>query len=131
MKKKNLSRYTYISVLIVSMFWTAAAGNVAAAGWNVVDTGQDKCYDEKRSQITCPAACDVHWLAAGTYDGIITVSAGNAVNSPQKVNVKLNVLSSSGGVPFGECSTPADGAVVRSSVPFTGWGLDDLGIGTI
>jgi hypothetical protein len=33
--------------------------------------------------------------------------------------------------PFGEFSTPIDGSVVRSSVPVTGWALDDVGIESV
>ncbi|UCH94117.1 MAG: right-handed parallel beta-helix repeat-containing protein [Candidatus Aminicenantes bacterium] len=36
-----------------------------------------------------------------------------------------------GEVPFGEFATPLDGAVVRSSIPVTGWALDDKGVASV
>jgi hypothetical protein len=68
--------------------------------------------------------------SAGTYNGTITVSDPNAVNSPQTVNVQLEVYSSTS-PPFGDFATPLDGSTVRSSVPFTGWALDDIGVESV
>jgi len=71
-------------------------------------------------------------LAAGTYTGTITVSDPNASNSPQKVSVNLTVYApGSDSAPFGSFETPVDGATVRSSIPVTGWALDDIGIDSI
>ena len=68
-------------------------------------------------------------LAAGTYYGTITVSAPHASNSPQYVNVTLLVYNANTtGVPFGYFETPKDGACVYSSIPVTGWALDDIGV---
>jgi hypothetical protein len=67
---------------------------------------------------------------AGTYNGTLTVSDPNAVNSPQTVNVQLEVYSSTS-PPFGDFATPLDGATVRSSVPFTGWALDDIKVESV
>ncbi|MCP4151915.1 MAG: BACON domain-containing protein, partial [bacterium] len=62
------------------------------------------------------------YLSAGTYTGTITVTAPDAVNSPQTVSVTLTVYESGQtSPPFGEYLTPGDGTVVSSSVPFTGW----------
>ena len=75
---------------------------------------------------------DPSGLAAGTYNGAIAVSAPKASNSPQTVAVTLNVYNSGQtSIPFGEYSTPLDGSTVRSSVPFTGWVLDDLGVQSV
>lgn len=68
--------------------------------------------------------------SAGTYNGTITVSDPNAVNSPQTVKVQLEVYSSTS-PPFGEFATPLDGSTVRSSVPFTGWALDDIKVESV
>ncbi|MGD2093177.1 MAG: hypothetical protein PVH61_43855 [Candidatus Aminicenantes bacterium] len=68
--------------------------------------------------------------SAGTYNGTITVSDPNAVNSPQTVKVQLEVYSSTS-PPFGDFATPLDGSLVRSSVPFTGWALDDLKVASV
>jgi hypothetical protein len=65
-------------------------------------------------------------LSAGTYTGSVNVSDPNASNSPQTVSVSLSVYSSTT-PPFGTFGTPMDGSTVRSSVPVTGWALDDVG----
>ncbi len=68
-------------------------------------------------------------LTPGTYNGTITISDPNATNSPQTVTVTLNVYSSGQtSFPFGDFATPIHGSTVRSSVPFTGWVLDDIGV---
>lgn len=71
-------------------------------------------------------------LARGTYAGLLSVKSANAVNSPQTVAVTLNVYrSSSTGKPFGDFATPLNGAIVSSSIPVTGWALDDIGVQTV
>jgi len=68
-------------------------------------------------------------IGAGTYEGIITFRCDEASNSPQTVTVNLKVYSSgTDQVPFGSFDSPADGSTVMSSVPVTGWALDDIGI---
>ncbi|MCP4157953.1 MAG: hypothetical protein GY757_60145 [bacterium] len=75
---------------------------------------------------------DATGLAAGNYSGTLTVGDYGATNSPQTVAVSLTVYDSgSTSAPFGEFLTPAGGTTVRSSVPFTGWALDDVGIAKI
>lgn len=73
---------------------------------------------------------DATGLGAGTHKGYIYVSDDNAPNSPVKVTVILKVKGQTE-PPFGEFSTPFDGSTVRSSVPFTGWALDDLGVESV
>jgi hypothetical protein len=71
-------------------------------------------------------------LSAGTYNGTITVSDPNASNSPQIVSVTLNVYTQgASSPPFGTYATPDHGSTVRSSVPFTGWVLDDIGVASV
>jgi C1A family cysteine protease len=66
-------------------------------------------------------------LAMGSYIGTITITDPNATNSPQTVAVFLNVISASQDQPpFGSLSTPLSGSAVSSSVPVTGWVLDDV-----
>jgi hypothetical protein len=66
-------------------------------------------------------------LSQGTYTGIITVSAPEAVNSPQAVTVILKVYGAGKtAIPFGDFATPQDGSTVMSSIPVTGWVLDDI-----
>ena len=71
-------------------------------------------------------------LAASTYTGTITVNDPNADNSPQTVTVTLNVNNSGATeMPFGVFATPTNGSTVRSSVPVTGWVLDDLEVKSV
>jgi hypothetical protein len=68
-------------------------------------------------------------LTAGTYPGTITITDANAINSPKTIAVTLTVYDPGGGLPvqpFGFFETPGDGAVVQSSVPVTGWALDNI-----
>jgi hypothetical protein len=75
---------------------------------------------------------DVSGLAAGSYQGSISIADANASNSPQSVTVHLQVYT--GGAsdgPFGQFATPLDGSTVSSSVPVTGWALDDVEVESV
>jgi hypothetical protein len=75
---------------------------------------------------------DASGLSAGEHNGTITVSSADASNSPRTVAVTLDVYSNSAaGEPFGVFATPEHGAVVISSIPVTGWALDDLGVESV
>jgi hypothetical protein len=68
-------------------------------------------------------------LDVGVYDGAVKFTDPNASNSPQMVNVILTVYPTRGDAdPFGSFDTPVDGSTVMSSIPVTGWALDDIGI---
>jgi hypothetical protein len=68
-------------------------------------------------------------LSTGSYTGYLYVIDPYASNSPQKVTINLTVKNSrQAQVPFGEFATPTHGSTVRSSVPVTGWVLDDVGV---
>jgi len=68
-------------------------------------------------------------MAVGTYTGAVKFTSINAANSPQLVNVTMTVYASqSDANPFGSFDTPVDGSTVMSSIPVTGWALDDIGI---
>ncbi len=68
-------------------------------------------------------------LPPGTYTGTITVSDPLAAGSPQYVQVTLHVYNPNQvSAPRGYFDTPIQGSTVSSSVPFTGWVLDDLGV---
>jgi len=68
-------------------------------------------------------------LKAGVYTGAISVTAPYTVNSPQLVNITLNVYNANlTHPPFGEFSTPISGSTVSSSIAVTGWVLDDIGV---
>jgi len=71
-------------------------------------------------------------LTNGTHTGTITVSAPFASNSPQSVTVALEVYGSGhSSLPWGTYETPTNNTTIRSSVPFTGWVLDDLGVQSV
>lgn len=71
-------------------------------------------------------------LSAGTYNGTVTVTSPDASNSPLTVPVILTVHSSGSlDGPFGQFATPEDGSSVSSSVPVTGWVLDDVGVNSV
>ncbi|MCP5045816.1 MAG: hypothetical protein GY940_01490, partial [bacterium] len=68
-------------------------------------------------------------LAAQTYYGNITITSPQASNS-ESVTVCLKVYQNDS-PPFGNYATPADNSYVSSSVAFTGWVLDDVGVGSV
>jgi hypothetical protein len=74
-------------------------------------------------------------LAAGTYHGKIIVSSALADNSPLEVTVTLTVKPRKPEpgmeLPFGAIDTPTYGAVVSSSIPVSGWALDDTGVESV
>ncbi len=67
-------------------------------------------------------------LPAGMSSGMITVTAPLASNSPQFVQVSLNVMASgSVGPSFGSFDTPATGSTgLAGSIAVTGWALDPI-----
>jgi hypothetical protein len=74
-------------------------------------------------------SADTSALAVGTYNATITIQDPNASNSPQTVPVALKVYSSgTTTIPFGYFETPLDNSTVMSSIPVTGWALDDIDI---
>jgi len=74
----------------------------------------------------------VNGLGTGSHTGFVTVSDSNATNSPRTVTVSLDVMSSrQDEPPFGTFSTPTDGSTVSSSVPVTGWVLDDVEVQSV
>ncbi|UCH96174.1 MAG: BACON domain-containing protein, partial [Candidatus Aminicenantes bacterium] len=71
-------------------------------------------------------------LSPGNYSGTVTITASQASNSPQTVKVNLKVINASQDrEPFGSFSTPVDGSFVCSSIPVTGWALDDLEVQSV
>jgi hypothetical protein len=70
---------------------------------------------------------DVSGLSPGQYQGQIQISADGAENSPLQVHVELDVhVQGATAGPFGYFDTPGDGWTVHSSIPVTGWALDDI-----
>ncbi|MCP4216278.1 MAG: BACON domain-containing protein, partial [bacterium] len=71
-------------------------------------------------------------LAAGTHNASITISDPNADNSPRQVAVTVQVYQSgTDSPPFGTFETPIHGSTIHSSVPFTGWALDDVEVDNV
>jgi hypothetical protein len=68
-------------------------------------------------------------LGAGSYTGQITVDDPLAANAPRPIEVRLDIFEPGGDAPpFGNFATPIDGTTVASSIPVTGWVLDDIGV---
>ena len=67
-------------------------------------------------------------LPVGVLNVNVTVSSSSATNSPQIVQVAVNVINpSSIGSPFGSFDTPANGTTgIAGAIPVTGWALDNL-----
>ncbi|MCP5102571.1 MAG: hypothetical protein GY950_04290 [bacterium] len=75
---------------------------------------------------------DASALSEGMYTGTVSISDTNATNSPRTVSVTLEVYGvGDDEPPIGSFETPADGSTVSSSVPVTGWVLDDVAIDSV
>jgi photosystem II stability/assembly factor-like uncharacterized protein len=75
---------------------------------------------------------DQSTLSEGEYTGTITIDVPDATPKQTEIDVSLNMKNdgnTSG--PFGSFETPTDGSTVMSSVPITGWALDDMGIESV
>ena len=71
-------------------------------------------------------------LSPGTHSGNITISSTNASNSPRSVSVNLTLYTPGGNTsPFGSFDTPTQGSTVTSSIPVTGWALDDVQVANV
>ncbi len=71
-------------------------------------------------------------LSPGSYSGTVAVAAPGATNTPQTISITYNVYASGGdAAPFGTFETPLEGSTVVSSIPVTGWALDDIGMSSV
>ncbi|MBN1940498.1 MAG: hypothetical protein JW843_12995 [Candidatus Aminicenantes bacterium] len=71
-------------------------------------------------------------LSPGSYIGTVTVSDPAAATPSRAVAVHYIVYSTgTSGPPFGAFDTPIGGASVRSSIPVTGWALDNVGLQSV
>jgi hypothetical protein len=71
-------------------------------------------------------------MNAGSDTGTIAISSSDAANSPQSITVYLNVLNWwNETAPFGGLGTPINNSNVSSSIPVTGWVLDDVGVESV
>ncbi|MCP5105317.1 MAG: choice-of-anchor D domain-containing protein, partial [bacterium] len=96
--------------------WTAAAD----AGWVSVSPASGT------GSGVVTVSVDPTGLEAGTYTASVTVADTDAVNSPQTTAIRLMIYGTGTDLPFGYFETPLDGSTVMSSVPVTGWALDDI-----
>ncbi|RLG30480.1 hypothetical protein DRN98_07315, partial [Methanosarcinales archaeon] len=70
---------------------------------------------------------DITGLSPGFYTGMVIITDPLANNSPQVIDVELNVYTTGGdSFPFGVFDTPVDGSTVSGNIPVTGWALDDV-----
>ena len=67
-------------------------------------------------------------LTVGKHQGTVSITDPNATNSPQTINVTLNIIGTGlSAPPFGDYSTPLDGTTgITGAIPVTGWALDDI-----
>ncbi len=98
--------------------------------WSIADGPDVPCSPNSGTGDTkVTVSIDPTGLSAGSYYADLKVSAAYASNSPQTVRAYLEIkYASDDQFPFGEFSTPIDGSTVRSSIPVTGWVLDDIGV---
>jgi hypothetical protein len=68
----------------------------------------------------------------GENSGSLLISAPDAENSPQTLNIYLRVADKSEDTPpAGSFDTPIDGSRVSGSIPVTGWAIDDVQVTTV
>jgi hypothetical protein len=105
-----------------SMYWTTSCDKT----WIKVTP------TEAAGSALATVSVDTDGLAAGTYTGTISITCASASNSPQNVTVSLSIHdAATTSVPFGDFSTPPDVSLARSSIPVTGWVLDDIQVESV
>jgi phosphodiesterase/alkaline phosphatase D-like protein len=68
-------------------------------------------------------------LSTGSYSAVLSAAGTNVQTETATVDVALMVYDSGAtSVPFGTFDSPANGATVMSSIPITGWVLDDIAV---
>jgi hypothetical protein len=113
-------QYILISSSAGILTWTAFASN----SWLIVSPASGT------GGAPIEVSINPSGLALGTYSGVITITDPHASNSPQAIQVTLD-YTGAGLSPFGAFETPADNAVVKSSIPITGWALDDVEVASV
>ncbi len=109
-------------------------GGGGTLNWVITDNVNWLAYSAESGQgsAAVTVTADPTGLDAGSYAGVIAVSDLNASNTPQFVNVYLEVYPAGTTTkPFGKFATPKEGSIVSGSVPVTGWALDDIGITSV
>jgi hypothetical protein len=114
-------------------FWVSNSGT-GSLNWAISDnadwltTNPSSGIDSGVVKVSVKSA----GLSPGTYTGTIIVTDPHASNSPQHVTVYLTVKNSSRELPpFGSFDTPSHGSTVMSSIPVTGWALDDIEVESV
>jgi hypothetical protein len=106
--------------------WTVAVNGTNNADWLSVNPTSGTGAG------TVTVTIDPSGLRVGSYTGTVTVSSTNAANSPQTVTVNLTIRNGQDQAePFGSFDTPVNGAAVCSSIPVTGWALDDVAVESV
>ncbi|MCP4216162.1 MAG: BACON domain-containing protein, partial [bacterium] len=105
-----------------------------AVNWTITDDAAwltcDPTSGVNAALVTVSA--DGTGLAEGSYTGTITVADPASANSPQTITVTLTVKSTAQDIPpIGQFATPGEGDSVSSSVPVTGWAVDDVGLESV
>ncbi|MFC2145736.1 Ig-like domain-containing protein [Acidobacteriota bacterium] len=102
--------------------------------WVITDNVNWLNYSSQSGQNSAlvTVTVDPTGLPVGLHQATISISDGNAGNSPQTIEVTLNIYYPyTSDVPFGVFATPVDGSTVSSSIPVTGWALDDVGVDSV
>lgn len=75
---------------------------------------------------------DTTGMTAGKYTGTVTVTNLNSSSPPLTVAVTMTIYArGSDAVPFGSFDTPLSNTTISSSVPVTGWVLDDVEVESV
>ena len=81
---------------------------------------------------TIQVSVDPAALPAGNYQGEVTITAADALKSPQTISIGLvQYAAGTTAGPFGFLDTPVDGSTVEGSVAVTGWALDDIEVAAV
>jgi parallel beta-helix repeat protein len=136
----SLSR-TQINVTAVEGSTTSKTGSFSISNsgtgtldWSVTDNAGwlSVSPSSGTNSGTITVTIDPWGLSVGDYTGTVTVSSTNAANSPQTVTVNLTISYGQDiEEPFGSFDTPVHGSTVRSSIPVTGWALDDVAVESV
>ncbi len=130
----NRTRLTYGAVASTGTVTGSQTFSITNTGegplnWIIEDSVTWLSYSSDGGQggAAVSVTADPAGLSAGTHTATIAVSDVNASNSPQFIEVTLNVYASgSSQAPFGEFGVPADGITVSGSITVSGWVLDDI-----
>ncbi|MGD2085380.1 MAG: fibronectin type III domain-containing protein [Candidatus Aminicenantes bacterium] len=131
-----------ISATTIRVFWTAVTYTWDNGGYNVyysTTSGGPWTYSGMATDKSA-TSYDVTGLNPGTtyYLAVKTVTNPHAYNLNTvasdysvEVSAATNPLGPDLNPPFGTFETPIDGSTVYSSIPVTGWVLDDTGIDNV